>query len=92
MFRDPGWPNMTSNIVPVWMPQESSKRSAGVSRLHPAKGDSAVNPAARRRRSGAAHVCPCLGRSDTWGVSLAQAPILLMTGLTALNAREIAAG
>jgi D-arabinose 1-dehydrogenase-like Zn-dependent alcohol dehydrogenase len=34
MLRDPGWPNMTSNIVPGMEPQESSNRSGQAYRAY----------------------------------------------------------
>src|SRR2546425_12594838 len=34
MFRDPGWPNMTSISCRVWMPQESSNRSGQAYRAY----------------------------------------------------------
>ena len=34
LFRDPGWPNMTSNIVPGRMPQESSNLSGQAYRVY----------------------------------------------------------
>ena len=94
MFRDPGWPNMTSNIVPG-MDAAGVIESVGpgVSRIHPGqKVIAAVNPARPEGGALAQHiVVPAASVVPIpEGVSLAQAPILLMTGLTALNAREIA--
>ena len=95
LFRDPGWPNMTSNIVPG-MDAAGVIESVGpgVSRLHPGqKVIAAVNPARPEGGAQAQHiVVPAASVVPIpEGVSLAQAPILLMTGLTALNALEIAA-
>jgi NADPH:quinone reductase-like Zn-dependent oxidoreductase len=95
MFRDPGWPNMTSNIVPG-MDAAGVIESVGpgVSRLHPGqKVIAAVNPVRPEGGAQAQHiVVPAAAVVPApEGVSLAQASILLMTGLTALNALEIAA-
>ena len=95
MFRDPGWPNMTSNIVPG-MDAAGVIESVGpgVSRLHPGqKVIAAVNPVRPEGGAQAQHiVVPAASVVPIpEGVSLAQASILLMTGLTALNALEIAA-
>jgi NADPH:quinone reductase len=95
LFRDPGWPHMTSNIVPG-MDAAGVIESVGpgVSRLHPGqKVIAAVNPARPEGGAQAQHiVVPAASVVPIpEGVSLAQAPILLMTGLTALNALEIAA-
>jgi len=95
MFRDPGWPNMTSNIVPG-MDAAGVIESVGpgVSRLHPGqKVIAAVNPVRPEGGAQAQHiVVPAASVVPVpEGVSLAQASILLMTGLTALNALQIAA-
>src|SRR5271165_2790949 len=95
VFRDPGWPNMTSNIVPG-MDAAGVIESVGpsVSRLHPGqKVIAAVNPVRPEGGAQAQHiVVPAASVVPVpEGVSLAQASILLMTGLTALNALEIAA-
>src|SRR6266403_1056264 len=94
LFRDPGWPNMPSNIVPG-MDAAGVIESVGpgVSRLHPGqKVIAAVNPVRPEGGAQAQHiVVPAASVVPIpEGVSLAQASILLMTGLTALNAREIA--
>src|SRR5258708_22454607 len=94
MFRDPGWPNMTSNIVPG-MDAAGVIESVGpgVSRLHPGqKVIAAVNLVRPEGGAQAQHIVlpAASGVPVPEGVSLAQASILLMTGLTALNAREIA--
>jgi NADPH:quinone reductase len=94
LFRDPGWPNMTSNIVPG-MDAAGVIESVGpgVSRLHPGqKVIAAVNPVRPEGGAQAQHiVVPASSVVPIpEGVSLAQASILLMTGLTALNALEIA--
>jgi NADPH:quinone reductase len=95
MFRDPGWPNMTSNIVPG-MDAAGVIESVGqgVSRLHPGqKVIAAVNPVRPEGGAQAQHiVVPAASVVPVpEGVSLAQASILLMNGLTALNALQIAA-
>ena len=95
MFRDPGYPGMTSNIVPG-MDAAGVIESVGpsVSRLHPGqKVIAAVNPVRPEGGAQAQHiVVPAAAVVPIpEGVSLAQASILLMTGLTALNALEIAA-
>src|SRR5712664_2067660 len=95
LFRDPGFANLTSNIVPG-MDAAGVIESVGpgVSRLHPGqKVIAAVNPARPEGGALAQHiVVPAASVVPIpEGVSLAQAPILLMTGLTALNALEIAA-
>lgn len=95
MFRDPGWPNMTSSIVPG-MDAAGVIESVGpgVSRLHPGqKVIAAVNPVRPEGGAQAQHiVVPAASVVPVpEGVSLAQASILLMTGLTALNALQIAA-
>src|ERR1700692_2367439 len=95
MFRDPGWPNMTSNIVPG-MDAAGVVESVGpgVSRLHPGqKVIAAVNPVRPEGGAQAQHIVvpAALVVPIPEGVSLAQASILFMTGLTALNALEIAA-
>ena len=95
LFRDPGFANLTSNIVPG-MDAAGVVESVGpgVSRLHPGqKVIAAVNPARPEGGAQAQHiVVPAASVVPIpEGVSLAQAPILLMTGLTALNAQEIAA-
>src|SRR5258706_3396663 len=83
LFRDPGWPNITSNIVPG-MDAAGVIESVGpgVSRLHPGqKVIAAVRPEGGAQAQHivlpAASVVPV-----PEGVSLAQASILLMTGLT----------
>jgi len=95
LFRDPGFANLTSNIVPG-MDAAGVVESVGpgVSRLHPGqKVIAAVNPARPEGGAQAQHiVVPAASVVPIpEGVSLAQASILLMTGLTALNALEIAA-
>src|SRR6202795_4146657 len=95
LFRDPGWPNMTSNIVPG-MDAAGVIESVGpgVSRLHPGQNViAAVNPVRPEGGAQAQHiVVPAASVVPVpEGVSLVQASILLMTGLTALNALEIAA-
>ena len=95
MFRDPGWPNMTSSIVPG-MDAAGVIESVGpdVSRLHPGqKVVAAVNPVRPEGGAQAQHiVVPAASVIPVpEGVSLAQASILSMTGLTALNALDIAA-
>jgi len=95
MFRDPGFANLTSNIVPG-MDAAGVVESVGpgVSRLHPGqKVIAAVNPVRPEGGAQAQHiVVPAASVvAIPEGVSLAQASILLMTGLTALNALEIAA-
>src|ERR1700726_1499286 len=95
MFHDPGWPNMTSNIVPGMDAAgviESVGR--GVSRLHAGQEViAAVNPVRPEGGAQAQHiVVPAASVVPVpEGVSLVQASILLMTGLTALNALEITA-
>jgi len=69
LCRDPGYGNLTSNIVPG-MDAAGVIESVGpgVSRLHPRpEGDSGSQSSAPRRwRPGAAHrSARCLGRSDT---------------------------
>ena len=95
MFRDPGYPGMTSNIVPG-MDAAGVIESVGpgVSRLHPGQEViAAVNPVRPEGGAQAQHiVVPAASVVPVpEGVSLAQASILLMTGLTALNALDIAA-
>jgi NADPH:quinone reductase-like Zn-dependent oxidoreductase len=95
LFRDPGWPNMTSNIVPgMDAAGVIESVGAGVSRLHPGQRViAAVNPVRPEGGAQAQHiVVPAASVVPIpEGVSLAQASILLMNGLTALNALEIAA-
>src|ERR1700726_836629 len=91
LFRDPGFANLTSNIVPG-MDAAGVVESGGpgVSRLHPGqKGIAAGNPARPEGGAQAQHiVLPAASVVPIpEGVSLAQASILLMTGLTALNAQ-----
>src|SRR5258708_31752578 len=94
MFRDPGWPDMTSNIVPgMDAAGVIESLGPGVSRLHPGqKVIAAVNLVRPEGGAQAQHIVlpAASGVPVPEGVSLAQASILLMTGLTALNAREIA--
>ena len=95
LFRDPGFANLTSSIVPG-MDAAGVVESVGpgVSRLHPGqKVIAAVNPVRPEGGAQAQHiVVPAASVvPKPEGVSLAQASILLMTGLTALNALEIAA-
>jgi NADPH:quinone reductase len=95
LFRDPGFANLTSNIVPG-MNAAGVVESVGpgVSRLHPGqKVIAAVNPVRPEGGAQAQHiVMPAASVVPIpEGVSLAQGSILLMTGLTALNALEIAA-
>ena len=94
LFRDPGWPNMTSNIVPgLDAAGVIESVGPGVSRLHPGqKVIAAVNPVRPEGGAQAQHIVVPVASvvPIPEGVSLAQASILLMTGLTALNAREIA--
>src|ERR1700751_4787750 len=95
LFRDPGFANLTSNIVPG-MDAAGVVQSVGpgVSRLLPGqKVIAAVNPVRPEGGAQAQHiVVPAASVVPIpEGVSLAQASILLMTGLTALNALEIAA-
>jgi NADPH:quinone reductase-like Zn-dependent oxidoreductase len=95
LFRDPGWPNMTSNIVPG-MDAAGVIESVGpgVSRLHPGQNViAAVNPARPEGGAQAQHIVVPAASVVPMpeGVSLAQASILLMNGLTALNALQIAA-
>jgi NADPH:quinone reductase len=95
MFRDPGYPGMTSNVVPG-MDAAGVIESVGpgVSRLHPGqKVIAAVNPV---RSEGGAHaqhiVVPAAAVVPApEGVSLGQASILSMTGLTGLYALEVSA-
>src|SRR6266436_2034697 len=91
LFRDPGWPNMTSNIVPgLDAAGVIESVGPGVSRLHPGqKVIAAVNPVRPEGGAQAQHiVVPAASVVPIpEGVSFAQASILLMT---ALNAREIA--
>src|SRR5260370_30771128 len=95
LFRDPGWPNMTSNIVPgLDAAGVIESVGPGVSRLHPGqKVIAAVNPVRAEGGAQAQHiVVPAASVVPIpEGGSLAQASILLMTGLTALNALEISA-
>ena len=95
MFRDPGFANLTSNIVPG-MDAAGVIESVGpgVSRLHPGQTViAAVNPVRPEGGAQAQHiVVPAAAVVPVpEGVSLAQASTLLMTGLTALNALQIAA-
>lgn len=95
LFRDPGWPNITSNIVPG-MDAAGVVESVGpgVSRLHPGqKVIAVVNPVRPEGGAQAQHiVVPAASVVPVpEGVSFSQASILLMTGLTALNALEISA-
>src|ERR1700751_2317000 len=94
-LRDPRFANLTSNIVPG-MDAAGVIESVGpgVSRLHPGqKVMAAVNPVRPEGGAQAQHIVGPAASvvSIPEGVSLAQASILLMTGLTALNALEIAA-
>ena len=95
IFRDPGYPGMNLNIVPG-MDAAGVIESVGpgVSRLH--RGQqvmTAVNPVRPEGGAQAQHiVVPAASVvSVPEGVSLAQASILSMTGLTALYALDIAA-
>jgi NADPH:quinone reductase-like Zn-dependent oxidoreductase len=95
LFRDPGWPNMTSNIVPG-MDAAGVLESVGpvVSRLQPAQNViAAVNPVRPEGGAQAQHIVVPAASAVPMpeGVSFARASILLMNGLTALNALEIAA-
>src|ERR1700738_1926513 len=95
LFRDPGFANLTSNIVPG-MDAAGLVESVGpgVSRLHPGqKVIAAFNPVRPEGGAQAQHiVVPAASVVPVpEGVSLAQASILLMTGLTALNALQITA-
>lgn len=95
LLRDPGWPNMTSNIVPG-MDAAGIIESVGpgVSRLHPGqKVIAAVNPVRPEGGAQAQHIVVPAASVVTIpeGVSLAEASTLPMTGLTALNALGIAA-
>jgi NADPH2:quinone reductase len=94
LFRDPGWPNMTSNIVPG-MDAAGVVESVGpgVSRLHPGqKVMAVVSPVRPEGGAQAQHiVVPAVSVVPVpEGVSLAQASILPMTGLTAIYALEVA--
>src|SRR6201982_3763761 len=95
LFRDPGFANLTSNIVPgIDAAGVVESVGPGVSRLLPGqKVIAAVNPVRPEGGAQAQHiVVPAASVVPIpEGVSLAQASILLMTGLTALNALEIAA-
>jgi len=95
MFRDPGFANLTSNIVPgMDAAGVIESVGAGVSRLHPGqKVIAAVNPVRPEGGAQAQHIVVPAASVVPMpeGVSLAQASILPMTGLTALNALEIAA-
>jgi NADPH2:quinone reductase len=95
LFRDPGFANLTSNIVPG-MDAAGIIESVGpgVSRLHPGqKVMAAVNPVRPEGGAQAKHiVVPAASVVPIpEGVSLAEASILLITGLTALNVLQIAA-
>src|SRR5258706_13912662 len=94
LFRDPGCPNMTSNIVPgLEAAGVIESVGPGVSRLHPGqKGIAAVNPVRPEGGAQAQHIVGPVASvvPIPEGGSLAQASILLITGRTALNAREIA--
>src|ERR1700722_3416789 len=95
LFRDPGFANLTSNIVPG-MDAAGVVESVGpgVSRLHPGqKVIAAVNPARPDGGAQAQHiVVPAASVVPIpEGVSLAQASTLPMNGLTALRALELAA-
>jgi hypothetical protein len=94
MFRDPGFANLTSNIVPgMDAAGVIESVGAGVSRLHPGqKVIAAVNPVRPEGGAQAQHIVVPAASVVPMpeGVSLAQASILPMTGLTALNALEIA--
>src|ERR1700756_5052514 len=95
LCRDPGYGNLTSNIVPG-MDAAGVIESVGpgVSRLHPGqKVMAAVNPVRPEGGAQAQHIVVPVASviPVPEGVSLAQASILLMNGLTALNALQIAA-
>ena len=95
LFRDPGYGNLTSHIVPG-MDAAGVIESVGpgVSRLHVVqKVMAVVNPVRPEGGAQAQHiVVPAASVVPIpEGVSLAQASILPMTGLTAFNALEIAA-
>jgi NADPH2:quinone reductase len=95
LFRDPGFSNLTSNIVPG-MDAAGVIESVGpgVSRLQAGqKVMAALNPVRPEGGAQAQHiVVPAASVVPIpEGVSLAQASILLMNGLTALNALQIAA-
>src|SRR5260370_26245225 len=95
MFRDPGWPNMTSNIVPG-MDAAGVIESVGpgVSRLHPGqKVIAAVNPGRPEGGAQPQHiVVPAASVVPAPDCdSLAHASILLMTALTTLNDLQISA-
>ena len=95
LFRDPGYANLTSNIVPG-MDAAGVIESVGpgVSRLHAGqKVMAVVNPVRPEGGAQAQHiVVPAASVVPIpESVSLAQASILPMTGLTAFNALEIAA-
>lgn len=95
LCRDPGYGNLTSNIVPG-MDAAGVIESVGpgVSRLHPGqKVMAAVNPVRPEGGAQAQHiVVPAASVVPIpEGVSLAQASTLPMNGLTALNGLEIAA-
>ena len=67
MFRDPGWPNMTSNIVPGMDAPRSHRigRAKRIALTSRPEGDcGSQSSALRRRRAGAApRGARCLGRS-----------------------------
>src|SRR5258708_26896201 len=90
LFRDPGWLKMTSNIVPgLDAAGVIESVGPGVSRLLPGqKVIAAVNPVRPEGGAQAQHIVVPVASvvPIPEGVSLAQASILLMTGLTALNA------
>ena len=69
LFRDPGWPNMTSNIVPgLDAAGVIESVGPGVSRLHPGqKVIAAVNPVRPEGGAQAQHIVvpAASGRSDT---------------------------
>src|ERR1700745_786667 len=94
LFRDPGFANLTSNIVPG-MDAAGVVESVGpgVSRLHPGqKVIAAVNPVRPEGGAQAQHiVVPAASVVPIpEGFFFSQASTLLMTGLSALNALEIA--
>jgi NADPH:quinone reductase len=95
MFRDPGYPGMTSNIVPGMDAAGVIESVApSVSRLHPGqKVIAAVDPLRSEGGAQAQHiVVPAAAVVPApEGVSLAQASILSMTGLTGLYALEVSA-